>query len=740
MVKEFPARITKWSEVQALIDDDLLTPAEMKMIAAAQEGRVAEIGDAVPAPNTEIVKIRAALLRYMMLGGCADYDIEAAGVQIYGAWIDGSLDLNFTKTKGPIALIHCLVPEQVQLLQANLAALSLIRTKLMGGLNAQGAKIAGGIFLEEAEIQGEFCLAAAEIGGQLDCEGAKIRNAGSNALNIQNASIAVSVLLNRADILGAVLLSGVEIDGPLTGAGAKLRNADGYALNANGARIAGNVVLRRIQAEGEVVFAGTKLGGQLSCVDGRLQNKEGRALNCQGARINQDVFLDGICTNGELSLASAEIGGQLSCLKASLTNETRTALNAQGVRIASSVFFNEMETNGQVNLMSSKIEGQLSCRKAEFRNQGGIALHLQRAQISNSFHWREVKRVVGSVDLNSAHVADLVDDPASWAKCERPVLAGFTYDILHGTTDVEERLSWLSRGSIWNGSFHPQPYEQLSKILRRSGHNVEARAVLVAKEKAQRNATRLHWRGERKLRRQFRWFSLGLVADGQKKLGRIFEETPSTTELVGVIMKRFDLFHGKAKDNAPKKYEHAKTTDLARNLAQQDFRNEQLFRALRLRFRIGLHWCWDKLLSFTVGYGYKPQRSAYVLGALILIGGTLSQLAWDGGDFAPNSDVILDSNDWQTLATARETYSNPAQTWSNQNERGQDYATFNAVYYAIDIVVPIISIGQEAAWAPSTNRGAWGWWLWLANPVLTLLGWIVTAIGAAAVTGVIRKD
>ena len=57
-----------------------------------------------------------------------------------------------------------------------------------------------------------------------------------------------------------------------------------------------------------------------------------------------------------------------------------------------------------------------------------------------------------------------------------------------------------------------------------------------------------------------------------------------------------------------------------------------------------------------------------------------------------------------------------------------------------DLVVPIVSLGQEAAWAPSTTRGPWGWWLWGARWWLISLGWIVTAIGAAAVTGVIRRD
>lgn len=125
--------------------------------------------------------------------------------------------------------------------------------------------------------------------------------------------------------------------------------------------------------------------------------------------------------------------------------------------------------------------------------------------------------------------------------------------------------------------------------------------------------------------------------------------------------------------------------------------------------------------------------------------------AWEAGDFAPNSDVILNSENWQTLATD-DAVANPARVWSDRYliqsdettqgpyARGRDYETFNAFYYAIDTVIPIISLGQEVAWAPSTNRGPWGWRLWWLRYWLIILGWIVTAIGAAAVTGIIRKD
>ena len=37
-------------------------------------------------------------------------------------------------------------------------------------------------------------------------------------------------------------------------------------------------------------------------------------------------------------------------------------------------------------------------------------------------------------------------------------------------------------------------------------------------------------------------------------------------------------------------------------------------------------------------------------------------------------------------------------------------------------------------------RKPWGWHLWWLKGVLSVMGWIVTALGAAAITGIIRRD
>ncbi len=151
-----------------------------------------------------------------------------------------------------------------------------------------------------------------------------------------------------------------------------------------------------------------------------------------------------------------------------------------------------------------------------------------------------------------------------------------------------------------------------------------------------------------------------------------------------------------------------------------------------------LSWINDTFLRFSIGYGYRPARAAVIAVLLILSLGWFFEQTWKAGDMAPNAAPILISDGW---ISATETHpENPAVFWSSPGQAGQDWETFNAYAYAADLVVPLVQLGQEGAWAPSTSRSDWGrigWWIrWFAMAI----GWIVTALAAAAITGVIRKD
>ena len=152
----------------------------------------------------------------------------------------------------------------------------------------------------------------------------------------------------------------------------------------------------------------------------------------------------------------------------------------------------------------------------------------------------------------------------------------------------------------------------------------------------------------------------------------------------------------------------------------------------------GVSWFNDYFLRVTVGYGFRPGRAVTIAVLLILGLGWFFDRTWHAGDMTPNAAPILVSGPW---IAATETHpDNPAAFWSSAGQAGQDWETFNAYAYAADLVVPIVSLGQESAWAPSTSRSDWGrsgWWMrWFAKAV----GWIVTALGAGAITGIIRND
>ena len=146
----------------------------------------------------------------------------------------------------------------------------------------------------------------------------------------------------------------------------------------------------------------------------------------------------------------------------------------------------------------------------------------------------------------------------------------------------------------------------------------------------------------------------------------------------------------------------------------------------------------DSVMRFGVGYGYRPARILIFAVALIIGLGVFFQKTWAAGDMAPNAAPILVSSGW--IAATERHPGNPAAFWASPGQAGQDWETFQGFAYAADIVIPIVNLGQETAWAPSTSRSPWGVWAWWIRWFAKAAGWIITALGAAAVTGAVRQD
>lgn len=296
-----------------------------------------------------------------------------------------------------------------------------------------------------------------------------------------------------------------------------------------------------------------------------------------------------------------------------------------------------------------------------------------------------MKKVTGQVSLTAAHVGDLVDDAKSWPLgTDDLILDGFTYDRTDGPTTLAARHNWLAIGSHRAGEFYPQPYTQFARVLRQMGHAGEARKVLIERERLQGKA-----------RRAARWNAAVLPLPSFPR------------KLWAKAANALDRF-------------------------------------------------WDFLLRWVAGYGQDARLSLVWLLGIFLAATTIAHLAWEEGSFAPNSDVVLTSPGWAEV-TAKDCFPaetaapdclvNPAKAWSDTftvsadvPTQGADWDSFNRYGYAADLVVPFLDLGQTDAWAPSKDRGTWGWWLWWMRWVLAALGWIVTGLGVAAVTGVMQRN
>jgi hypothetical protein len=104
--------------------------------------------------------------------------------------------------------------------------------------------------------------------------------------------------------------------------------------------------------------------------------------------------------------------------------------------------------------------------------------------------------MLGSLSLRNAKVTSLVDHESCWPvsyieiKGEKIAtyisLDGFTYDRFSNDapTDAGIRKKWLlrQRPSHITESFRPQPFEQLTKVLREMGHDGDARRIAMFKQ------------------------------------------------------------------------------------------------------------------------------------------------------------------------------------------------------------------------------------------------------------------
>ncbi|MEX0707350.1 MAG: hypothetical protein WD078_05255 [Woeseia sp.] len=418
-------------------------------------------------------RLRAGFLQRLISGAGDAQDALGSPLRIRGADIIGPLlPPSATDHAGHVAVQFraCSFDSPVDFSGAEFLVLRLVDCSLPAFIGAS------------LRVSADLDLSGSRFSGVTDYE-SELSQVGSCAIHLNNARIGGRLELSSTDTsrfsaTGIVRLDGARIEGDVNLSGALLNGGGAAAVSARSINVGGNVYLRmasghRCEARGEVAFVAAQITGDLSCDGTRLANAGGRALHCEDLKV-ESVFLT----------ADTDAG---------LVFEARGRLNFLTAVIGGSFFL----TNARL-APGPDYQGVL-------RTGGPVAINLQQARISNALVFN---RVGALGDESTVHAPDDELTPVrgwfllagirantildgietGWPADGFLDLDGASYErIRHiGAGDVTaRRIRWLRRqfpgAKPTPTGFRPQPYEQLSRVLRQHGLAREANAVAVEK-------------------------------------------------------------------------------------------------------------------------------------------------------------------------------------------------------------------------------------------------------------------
>ncbi|MDX1498818.1 MAG: hypothetical protein R3176_02910 [Woeseiaceae bacterium] len=439
--------------------------AEQRVLDAVAARKVADFSSL---PESER-RLSADFLQRLISGSGGPDGGLCCPLRVRGAIVVGPLrppSVNQLSDRAAVQFLECEFDSPVDLSGAEFLVLRIVDCKLPAFI---GASLA---------VNADLDLSGSQFEGVSDYE-SELSQVGSCAIHLNNARIGGRLELSSTDrsrfrASRVVRFDSARIEGSVRLAGAELDGCGAPALSARSIEVGGNVELgtaagHRFEARGEVAFVGAQITGDLTCDGARLWNPTGRALHCEDLKVesvmlqeeNEDRPFE---ASGRLNFLSAVIGGSFFLTRARL---------APG----------------------PDYEGLL-------RKGGPIALNLQQSRISNALAVRNIvaledpdapdgkpQPVRGWFLLTGSDMGTILDDvETGWPAAGYLDLDGATYArIRHigGGDLTSKRIRWLRRqypdGQPDPASFRPQPYEELSRVLREHGQSREANAIAVEK-------------------------------------------------------------------------------------------------------------------------------------------------------------------------------------------------------------------------------------------------------------------
>ena len=635
--------------------------------------------------------VRAEVIRALLLGAGETEPGYFPGLRLRGARVSGRLDLMGATVAYALVCEHCHFDDELRLVESSTKTVRLVacalasfngtRLRAEGIVNFHSSTVRDVLRLDGARVAGELCLRDATLGPSPE------RFCLSADGLAANGDIECTGLVCR----GAAAMRGIRTEGSMVLADARLGGASGLGLDADNAAVGARLDAERLAITGELRLKHARIAGNVRLNGARLDNPGGTALGGGGLSVEGGLWCEGLHASGEVRLPGARLGGNLTLADGELANPGGIALNLDRAVLGSFEAARLTVSGGQVSLVSTQISARLDLQDA--RLDGGSTeptFVADTASIGGTLTLTRAE-VAGELDIRTCKIGGRVLLMA--ARLHNPGAVALRFTRTEVAADVFcDGMTAAGRVRFTGAQIGRRLELRETRLTNPDGTALDAKALSVA-ELSLRPAEPVQ----------------GIVNLSHARVGRLIDDPllwPDQLNLDGLTYQALEP-RLPARERLgwlaryPREYQSQPYEQLAAHYAgigqsadanRVYYARERQQRTTKSRLgRIG-----SLIQDATVGYGYRPWRAVSWLLFLLAAGTVVYTLA-------------------------------PPPAFQNGGA-----PHFVPVVYALDLLLPVVDLGQKHAFNPA-GFDQWFSYLLIAS------GWVLATTIAAGAARILSR-
>ncbi len=748
---------------------------EAELLGALRSGQPIDGGQATDGGEAGLKRtIQAALLRRC----CHELkdQVDPRGLRLGNAVITGRLDLAGLTVPFPLRFEGCEFESAPTVEGADLFELALTDC-LLPGLLGNGLRLRRDLDLSRSRVAGAHRTSAStshttavwlcesEIGGRLLCVGTIVDGQGGLAIQADRIRVGGAVrLIHGFHAAGEVRLTGARLGGSLDLTSAHIESPEETALDTEDATIEGSVFLTEDRAghrpliRGRLDMASTRISGRFLVHNATIEvrpdqvagsvheaaTSRGAAISAPRLSVGAELTIEGrSVVSGSIDMSMSDVSRFTIGAGCVLRAPGRTALDLTNAEIRAFLRLDkDADIEGTVRLAGAVSHGTLALHGRLTKPEDEALISASGITVEGNVYLDDLRAEGGAISFAGARLGSLIARRARLDNADGYALR-FSQAVVNGPVRLIDgftatglvalnRATIEGRLHVTGGAFDcPRP-----SAFNEAGHAIEAIAAQV------RGSVDLGWTAVSPSV-DFTDLTTSSLADDPATW-------PERFTIAGMTYERLERPQGAPPGTAwdqvarirwlrrQTPFDSGPYEQAAKVFRQHGYTREaeQILIARRRHARqvSGPAARWPRRALYAaysvIGYGYRPERVLWMLaGLLILTAVTLT---------LPPAQATLRANNGngQVYTTAGPLTAQAAAGPQGTPSRGApatdpcgdgQVRCFSPVLYAIDTVVPLISLDQRVTWYPDPHVRYGQLMLWWLN-LGTVLGWLLSSI------------